>query len=66
MIIYNQKETREHKRKGENKMFTVRDYNEDYMEETIVFEGTLEQCHEFIGTDEEFYIVASDGFTVID
>lgn len=47
-------------------MFTVRDYNEDYMEETIVFEGTLEQCYEFIGTDEEFYIVASDGFTVID
>lgn len=30
-----------------------------------LFVGTLTECIEFKGTDEEFYIVAPDGFTVV-
>ena len=48
------------------KMFTV--WCEDGMmaDEMMVFEGTFEECVEYIDGDTDLYIVAPDGFTVVD
>lgn len=46
--------------------YTVRVYDEGTSDEFTVFEGSLEACREFIDGDEEYYIVAPDGFTVVE
>lgn len=48
-------------------MFTV--WTTDYAvcDDVMVFEGTLEECLEYVGEDtEEFYVVEPDGFTVVE
>ena len=50
-------------------MFTVCAYDDMVVDEVVVFEGTLEECRQYIANDEwsdELYIVAEDGFTVVE
>ena len=46
------------------KNYTVWEDNAGDMSEAL-FEGTFEECLEFKGDDEELYIEAPDGFTVV-
>lgn len=46
-------------------MYTVRFFDEMVMDDMVVFTGTLAQCIACKDNDEEFYIVAPDGFTVV-
>jgi hypothetical protein len=64
VLRYNQKETRTHTRKGEKKMFTVWTADEMMNDDVMVFEGTLEECENYVDGDTELYIVEPDGFTV--
>jgi hypothetical protein len=54
--------------KGENKMYTVWTFDDATCDDMMVFEGTLAQCIDYVGDDEddEFYIVEHDGFTVVE
>ena len=45
-------------------MFTVWTYDEAVCDDVQVFEGTLEECVDYVDGDEEFYIVEPDGYTV--
>lgn len=50
-------------------MFTVMMHDDLVVDEMGVFEGTLEECRQYIADDEwddELYIVAEDGFTVVE
>ena len=57
------------KRKVGNKMFTVYTHDDLVVDEVVVFEGSLEECQQYVADDEwgdELYIVAEDGFTVVE
>lgn len=45
-------------------MYTVWTADEMMNDEMMVFEGTLEECENYVNGDEELYIVEPDGFTV--
>lgn len=49
-------------------MYTVWTYDDATCDGMMVFEGTLAECREYIkgSEDEEFYIVAPDGFTDVE
>lgn len=50
-------------------MFTVMTHDDMVVDEMVVFEGTLQECREYIADDEcgdELYIVAEDGYTVVE
>ena len=50
-------------------MYTVYMFDEVVVDDVIVFQGTLEECQEFVAEDaypEELYIVEPDGFTVVE
>ena len=46
-------------------MYTVMFFDEMTMDDMAVFTGTLAQCVAYKDDDEDFYIVAPDGFTVV-
>lgn len=47
-------------------MFAVCVFDEMVWDDMVVFEGTLEECRAVVAEDEEFFIVAEDGFTVVE
>ena len=50
-------------------MFTVMMHDDLVVDEVVVFEGTLAECQQYVADDEwgdELYIVAEDGFTVVE
>lgn len=47
-------------------MFTVYTFDEFVLDDVKVFEGTLEECREYVGDSDEFDIIAPDGFTSVD
>jgi hypothetical protein len=49
-------------------MYTVWTFDDATCDDMMVFEGTLAQCIDYVGDDEddEFYIVEPDGFTVVE
>ena len=50
-------------------MFTVMMHDDMIVDEMVVFEGNLEECRQYVADDEwseELYIVAEDGFTVVE
>lgn len=50
-------------------MFTVMMHDDMVVDEVAVFEGTLTECQQYVADDEwddELYIVAEDGFTVVE
>ena len=47
-------------------MFTVYAHDDLVCDSVVVFEGTLEECIEYVDGDEEFEVVAEDGFTVVE
>lgn len=50
-------------------MFTVMMHDDMVVDEMVVFEGTLEECQQYVADDEwseELYIVAEDGFSVVE
>ena len=50
-------------------MFTVMMHDDMVVDEVAVFKGTLKECQQYIANDEwsdEFYIVAEDGYTVVE
>ena len=46
-------------------MYTVWTFDELAFDDVVIFTGTLAQCKEFKETDDELYVVAPDGFTVV-
>jgi len=69
VVYYNQKEGKQNKhRKGENKMFTVWMMFEAVCDYEQIFEGTLEECREYIKDfeDDDCFIVAPDEITVVE
>lgn len=46
-------------------MYTVWTYDEMVMDDMKVFEGTLNDCLEYIDGDDDCYIIAPDGYTTI-
>ena len=49
-------------------MYTVYAYDDMVCDAVAVFEGSLEECREYVADDEfdEFEIVAPDGFTSVE
>jgi hypothetical protein len=50
-------------------MFTVMMHDDLVVDTVAVFEGTLTECQQYVADDEwsdELYIVAEDGFTVVE
>jgi hypothetical protein len=49
-------------------MYTVYAYDDMVCDAVVVFEGSLEECREYVADDEfdEFEIVAPDGFTSVE
>jgi len=47
-------------------MFAVMWFDEATQDDTTLFTGTYEECVTFIDGDEECFIVAPDGFTVVE
>lgn len=49
-------------------MFTVHAFDEFVFDDVVVFEGSLEECRDYVagGEDEGLYIEAEDGFTVVE
>lgn len=47
-------------------MFAVYVFDEMVMDDVVVFEGSLEECRNYVAGDEDesLYIVAEDGFSV--
>ena len=46
-------------------MYTVWTFDDANCDDEMVFEGTLEECVEYVDGDDEYYIVEPDGFTVV-
>ena len=47
--------------------YTVWTHDDATCDDIKVFDGTLSECRTYIdGDDDEFYILAPDGYTVID
>ena len=67
-ILYNKvrsKITKHKKTEDKKMMYTVWAFDEMVFDDVVLFTGTLAQCKEFKGTDDELYVVAPDGFTVV-
>lgn len=51
-------------------LYTVQYFDEATWDDAVVFTGTLAQCREWLTGDyddlDEFFIVAPDGYTVVD
>lgn len=50
-------------------MFTVYMYDDGMMDDVMVMQGTLATCQQYVATDDtedDLFIVAPDGFTVVD
>ena len=50
-------------------MFTVYTHDDMVVDEMVLFQGSLEECQQYVAEDEwgdELYIVAEDGFTVVE
>lgn len=47
-------------------IWTVQWINDDTMDDVVIYEGTLEQCKQYIAEDggDDLFIVEPDGFTV--
>lgn len=46
-------------------MYTVWTFDEMVMDDMKVFEGTLNDCLKYIDGDDDCYIIAPDGYTMI-
>lgn len=47
-------------------MYTVYTYDDATCDDVCVYAGSLAGCRYYVNGDDDFYIVAPDGFTVID
>ena len=47
-------------------MYTIHFFDEFVFDDVVLFEGTLDECLDFVAEDEdgELYITEPDGFTV--
>ena len=66
-IIIKEREIKE--TQGGKKMFVVYMYDDDVMDDVMVMQGTLATCWQYVVTDDtgdDLFIVAPDGFTVVD
>lgn len=46
-------------------MYTVWAFDEMVFDDVVLFTGTLADCKAYKGTNDELYVVAPDGFTVV-
>jgi hypothetical protein len=66
-IIIKERELKE--TQGGKKMFKVYMYDDGMMDDVMVMQGTLATCQQYVATDDtgdDLFIVAPDGFTVVD
>lgn len=47
-------------------MYSVMYFDEACWDDLIVFVGSLDDCRTYVDGDDELFIVAPDGFTVVD
>ena len=59
------KESKQKEREEHKMMYTVCFFDEATFDDMAVFTGTLADCKAYKGTDDELYVVAPDGFTVV-
>lgn len=47
-------------------MYSVWTYDDASCDDVRVFTGSLDACRDYVDGDPDFYIVAPDGFSVVD